>query len=228
MGRQAMRMPRTARATVGGMCYHVMNRGNRQAQVFDTPSDYWEFIDLMYKAQTRVPIALLAACLMPNHFHFVMRPRTGGDIGRWMHWLLTTHASRRCMRLEINGHVWQGRYKAFPIEEDEHLLTVMRYVERNALRAGLVRLAEAWAWGSLNWRTSGVNRTLLASSPISLPDDWVTYVNTPHSSAELEALRNCVNRQRPYGSNVWVNRMASQLGLESSLRPVGRPRKAKA
>ena len=130
-----MRMPRTARATVGGMCYHVMNRGNRKAQVFDAPFDYWEFIDLMYKAQTRVPIALLAACLMPNHFHFVMRPRTGADIGRWMHWLLTTHASRRCMRLGITGHVWQGRYKAFPIEEDEHLLTVMRYVERNALRA---------------------------------------------------------------------------------------------
>lgn len=219
-------MPRTARAAVAGICYHVINRGNDHARVFNAPLDYCEFTRLMRAAQIRVPIDLLAACLMPNHFHFVIRPLAGGDLGRWLHWLLTTHASRSRERSQSSGHIWQGRFKAFPIEQDTHLLTVMRYVERNALRANLVRRAEAWGWGSLNWRTNRQSPVCLTPCPVELPRDWVAYVNAPQSEEELQALRISVNRQRPFGSSGWVERTAIELGLESSLRPKGRPRKA--
>jgi putative transposase len=102
----------------------------------------------------------------------------------------------------------------------------MRYVERNALRAGLVDDSQDWPWGSLAWRNGSAHRCLLTKPPIALPRNWTDRVNAPQTPSELEALRACVNRQRPFGNDEWVDRTAVELGLESSLRPVGRPPKA--
>ena len=86
-------MPRTARASVGGMWYHALNRGNRREAVFHKPGDYDAFVEAMIDACARLPLDLLAYCLMPNHFRLVLRPHHDGDLGRWMQWLLTTHAA---------------------------------------------------------------------------------------------------------------------------------------
>jgi putative transposase len=142
-------MPRTARAAVGGYCYHVLNRGNERAQVFHDPDDFHAFVQLLRQACARVPMRLVGYCLMPNHFHCVLWPAGDADMACWMEWLLTTQASRYRKRYGGSGHVWQGRYKAFPIAQDPHLLMVLRYVERNALQANLVEHAEDWAWSSL-------------------------------------------------------------------------------
>src|SRR5437762_176909 len=158
-------MPRTARASVGGMCYHVLNRGNGQAEVFHKDGDFAAFLDLMVAANERLPLRILGYALMPNHFHLVLWPRGDGDLSHWMQWLLTSHVRRYHRHYHGSGHVWQGRFKAFPIQQDEHLLTVLRYVERNPLRAKLVRQAEAWAWSSLSWRSSGKRPQLLADWP---------------------------------------------------------------
>jgi len=91
----------------------------------------------METARERVAIEIFAWCLMPNHLHLVVRPKENGDLARWMHWLLTSHVQRHRSRYKTTGRIWQGRYKAFPIQEDRHLLTVLRYVERNPVRAGL-------------------------------------------------------------------------------------------
>jgi putative transposase len=143
-----------------------------------------------------------------------------------MHWLLTTHSHRHHLRRESSGRVWQGRFKAFPIEQDAHLLTVMRYVERNALRAGLVHRAEDWAWGSLSWRHLGMQAELLSAPPVTLPANWLAWVNSPQTSAELAALRACVKHQRPYGSESWTTRERERWAPRPSARPRGRPRKA--
>ena len=82
-------MPRTARASVGGMCYHVLNRGNGRAEVFHKDGDYAAFVELMAEANERLPMRILGYCLMPNHFHLVLWPRGDGDLSRWMQWLLT-------------------------------------------------------------------------------------------------------------------------------------------
>ncbi|WP_202802903.1 transposase [Singulisphaera acidiphila] len=142
-------MARTARASVGGLCYHALNRGNRRETVFHKAGDYDAFLGAMADATARTPLDLLGYCLMSNHFHLVLRPHADGDLSRWMQWLLTAHARRYHRHHHTTGHVWQGRFKAFPIEADEHLLTVLRYVERNALRAELVVRAEDWRWSSL-------------------------------------------------------------------------------
>jgi len=218
-------MPRTSRAAVGGQCYHLINRGNCRAQIFYDRGDYRRFLALMREAQARVAIEVFACCLMPNHFHLLARARMGSDFAEWMHWLLTTHVRRHHVFNGSSGRLWQGRFKSFPIQEDGQFLTVARYVERNAVRAGLVRCAEEWPWGSLNWRHDPQCPFPLASSPVPLPGNWTEFVNAPQTPEELEAVRVCVNRQRPYGTSAWTAQTASQFGLSSSLRPVGRPRK---
>jgi len=219
-------MPRTARAIVGGNCYHLINRGNNQAQVFREYADYAAFLSLIGEMQQSLVVPILAACLMPNHLHFVVRPIDRGDLARWTQRLFTTHVRRHHQKYQTSGRLWQGRFKAFLIQEDHHLITVMRYVERNALRAGLVARAEDWRWSSLRWRTlQSKSQVDLAESPVTLPDSWINYVNEPQTSAEVESIRTCIQRQRPYGADDWVAHQASDLGLLHTLAPLGRPRR---
>jgi putative transposase len=221
-------MPRPPRHVFSGHYYHVLNRANRRAVVFHEPADYSSFINLVAKAQTRLPLGILAACLMPNHVHFVVRPEGGESLARWMQWLFTTHARHYHEKYGTSGHVWQGRYKHCPVQHDHHLVTLLRYVERNALRAKLVDRAEDWRWGSLNWRNSATSPLALESPPIALPPWWMEFVNQPMTAAELEAIRISVNRQRPFGDPEWTREKAREAGLTQSLVDVGRPRRARS
>jgi putative transposase len=219
-------MPRTARASVGGVCYHVINRGNGRTKVFHKAEDYEAFVVLLGEAAQRASVRLLAYCLMPNHFHLVLWPRHDGGLSRFMQWLLTAHVRRYHRHYHGSGHVWQGRFKAFPIQQDEHLLTVLRYVERNALRAGLVARAEDWAWSSLDpWRDRRRRAELLSEGPVERGSRWVAEVNLAMTREEEEALRRSVNRGTPWGDSRWQSLTAVKLALESTLRPRGRPRK---
>ena len=218
-------MPRTARSAVGNACYHVLNRGNGRAEVFHKDGDFAAFVELLAAAQQRLPMRLLGYVLLPNHFHLVLWPHEDGDLGRWMQWLMTSHVRRYHRHYHGSGHVWQGRYKAFPIQQDEHLLTVLRYVERNPLRARLVRRAELWPWSSLAWRANGRRPGMLSAWPIATPRGWIGHVNMPQSEAEVLALGNSIHRGAPFGDEKWTHRTATRLGLESTLRPRGRPKK---
>ncbi|MDH3439778.1 MAG: transposase [Gammaproteobacteria bacterium] len=217
-------MPRTARASVGGICYHVINRGNARATVYHDPADYRAFIDLMKVACQRIPMRVLTYCLMPNHFHLVIWPRKDGHLSRWMHWLLTAHVSRHQRVHSTTGRIWQGRFKAFAIEQDRHLLTVMRYVERNPVRANLVQDAAAWDWSSLSSGNISLNSSLLSVSPVTKPRNWREFVNEPQTADEVAALRHCGWKNTPYGSKAWVTKTVVRLGLQSSVRGPGRPK----
>ena len=217
-------MPRTARASIGGICYHVLNRGNARQAVFHEDEDYQRFVELVQGACARVPMRVLAWCLMSNHFHLALWPQADDELSRWMQWLLTSHVRRCHSRYRSSGHVWQGRFKAFPIQQDQHLLTVMRCVERNPLRAGLVSRTEQWPWSSLAALSQSVVQSFLHPGPLPRQDDWVGWVNQPQSEAELAALRTSVERGAPFGSERWQKRTARRMGLEFTLRPRGRPR----
>jgi putative transposase len=207
------------------MWYHVLNRGNRREAVFHKPGDYDAFVAAIADARSRLLIDILGYCLMPNHFHLLIRPRADGDLGRWVQWLLTAHVRRHHSHYRTTGHVWQGRFKAFPIQHDDHLVTVLRYVEQNALRAELVARAEDWKWSSLPgwirrdpllWRGAGGLRD----------DSWLARVNEPLSDEDLHRLRLSAERGRPFGDESWSLKTARRLGLESTLRSRGRPRKS--
>jgi len=217
-------MPRTARGIAAGFCYHVINRANNKARIFHDYSDYAAFVGLIAAAQLRNPVALLAACLMPNHVHLVLQPAADRDIARWMHWLFTSHVGRHHRKFQTGGRLWQGRFRASAVQRDSHLLIVMRYVERNALRARLVSRAEDWPWGSLNWRLRGHPLVMPHASPVPLPADWAQLVNEPQTPEELESLRASINRQRPIGSESWVACATQALGMQSSVGTSGRPR----
>jgi putative transposase len=203
--------------------------------IFDDDEDYAAFEKVMAQAGERRPGArLLGYCLMPNHWHLVLWPRTDDDLSEYMRWLTVTHTQRWHAHHHSagTGPIYQGRFKSFPIERDEHVLTVLRYVERNALRAGLVERADDWQWGSL-WRwinrrsaaAQGEHTPALCDWPVDRPHQWRRIVNEALTGAEQEAVRCSVIRGAPFGGTAWAKRVARRLGLESTLRPRGRPRK---
>jgi len=217
-------MARTLRASVGGYCYHVINRGNGKAKVFHDRHDYRYFAGLIARACKRLPSRVIAYCLMPNHFHLVLWPFGNGDLSRWMQWLLTAHVRRHHVRYQTGGHIWQGRFKSFAIQQDSHLLRVLRYVERNPLRAGLVKAAEDWVWSSLHYRSRGTRPPFLVDGPVARSERWVDWVQEPQTDGELKALRINVNRGIPFGDEKWVLDTAARLDLLPNLRGPGRPR----
>jgi len=208
-------MGRPRRAAVGGYVYHVLNRANARMTIFEDQADYQSFEKVLIEAVERAETRLLAYCLMPNHWHLVVWPRNDGELSRFVGWLTLTHTQRwHAHRHSIGtGHVYQGRFKSFPIQSDEHFYTVARYVERNAVRANLVRRAERWPWGSLaRWlRGSAEDRQLLARWPLPRKSNWVEHVNDPLTEAELAAGRK--RCQEPFRAHETA---ASSTGSTSS------------
>jgi putative transposase len=210
------------------MIYHVWNRANGRQGIFEKVEDYKAFDRVLMAAHERVAMRTLAYCVMPNHWHLVLWPRRDGDLSRFMGWLTLTHTQRWHAHHHTagTGHLYQGRFKSFPVQNDNHMLTVCRYVERNPLRAGLVVRAEEWRWSSL-WRRvegPGQAQAWLAALPVLTPPDWVKWVNEPQTTREVEDLRRCVARGQPYGTEGWVARMIRRMNLEGTVRPRGRPR----
>lgn len=218
-------MARTARASAGNICYHVINRGNGGAVVFRKRADYLRFAEMLSQACDRLPLRVVCWCLMPNHFHLVLWPHEDGDLSRWMQWLMTCHVRRYHRHYNSSGHVWQGRFKAFPIQQDRHYLTVLRYVESNPLRAALADRAEQWEWSSLWALANRGDYPFLSDGPIERPDNWLSIVNQPRSQPELEVIHNCLARGAPFGDDLWARQTATRLGLQSALNPRGRPPK---
>ena len=221
------RMPRRRRFASGGYVYHALNRAVGRATLFAKEGDYAAFEKVLHQAKEWQPIRLLAYCLMPNHWHLVLWPQHDGELSEFLRWLTVTHTQRWHAHHQTagTGPLYQGRFKSFPIQDDEHVLTVCRYVERNPLRAGLVQRAQAWQWSSLWRRCEGDPTGLLDAGPAPLPAGWLRHVNAAATEAELEALRRSVVRGRPYGEEGWVKATAEKLGLQATLRSVGRPRK---
>jgi putative transposase len=218
-----VQMPRTARAAEGGVVYHVLNRGNNRERIFHKDGDFAAFIKLLIEGRDRAAIELFAFCLMSNHWHLVLRPRGDGDLAKYLSWVTNTHVKRyRAHRPSTSGHLYQGRYKSFPIKADEHLLAVLRYVEANPLRAKTVERAELWDWSSIGRCAKEEAAGLCSPWPVDRPSKWKATVNQPQSESAVAMLRTCVKRDRPYGPASWVEATAKRMGLLHTLRTRGR------
>lgn len=218
-------MPRISRGLADGHWYHVINRGNGRQQVFHKDGDYQAFVDLLTATRDRYVLSIGAWVLMPNHFHLLLRPDHGDNLSRGMQWLMTSHVRRYHGYHRSSGHVWQGRYKSFIVQEDTHLLTVARYIEGNPVRAGLVGSAKNWPWSSHGENSGAIERLLSHSLPVSLPDEWTAFVDAALTPQEVERLQTSVERQAPFGGSDWSEGISHVLGLESTMRARGRPRK---
>jgi putative transposase len=191
-------MPRGNRIVPPGCVLHIVNRGNDKKIIFPEPVDYAAFLVLLREARERWGVELYAYCLMPNHFHLVVRTAGLDEISAYMHFVQREHACdlRRCWRSKGHGHVFQRRYWSKVIEGDGYLMTVMRYVEANPFRAGMVDPSQLWEWCSLWDRETG-ERDLLHASPLWLPDSWRTIVTVPLQSIDLERIRRPEKIGRP-------------------------------
>ena len=208
------------------MIYHVLNRGNGRMRIFHKAGDYEAFERVLAEGLERYPVELFTYCLMPNHWHLVVRPNTDEALGRWMGWVGVTHVRRYHEHYHSRGggHLYQGRFKSFPVAEDDYFLALCRYVEANALRAALVERAEDWRWCGLWRRANGGEELSLSAWPLERPRNWVARVNRGLNDEQIAAIRTCAQRGRPLGPETWVRRTAARLGLEFTLRGPGRPR----
>ena len=212
------------------MAYHVLNRANGRLRIFKKPDDFEAFERVLEEAKERFRTRICAYALMSNHWHLVLWPEADGELSRFVGWLTLTHTQRwhAFHRNAGTGHVYQGRFKSFPIQGDQHFLAVCRYVERNALRANLVERAEQWRWSSLwRWKFGDApQKALLSAWPVARSSQWLAHVNQPQTEAEEAAIRLSMRRGSPFGDATWTEQTASRLGLQSTLRPRGRPRKS--
>ena len=197
-------MPRPPRVDLGEYVYHVINRSNGRARFFHNDADYSDFEYLLNEVRETFEMRILAYVLMPNHWHMLLYPRLDGDLSKSLQWLCTSHAHRHHARKETvgNGHLYQGRYKSFLVENDTHLLTVLKYIERNPARAKLSRTPEEWRWNSAFIRLHGTTKQkmLLTESPVDLPRNYRQWINDPELSEETEEIRTCVNKGTAYGA----------------------------
>jgi putative transposase len=226
-------MPRPLRPIDDGLIYHVINRGNNRQPVFHKPDDFQAFLRALGDLKRRMPFELYGYCLMSNHFHLLLRPR-GATVSRILQSLLVSHTLRYHKHYRTGGHIWQGRFKSPVIQNDEHLLAVLRYIEANPLRAKIVKRAEKYPWSSYPLHGQGVADELV--DPLTLYDQlsplpkvrqrrWAEKVHQPQEEATLAQIRRSTATGLPYGDERWVNRLAKKLNLDLAIRPRGRPRK---
>ncbi len=221
-----MSMPRCARVDVGEEIYHVINRAVARLQIFSVPEDYQLFETLLEDTVDLTGMRVLGYTIMPNHWHLVLYPRVDGDLSLFMHRLTNMHTRKVHTKSDTTGFgpLYQGRYKSFLVESENYLFTLLKYVERNPVRACLVQSCEAWQWGSAWRRTHGTSkqRKLLDTRSFPLPDDYALWVNTFDTEDDLLNMRRAVNKGIPYGRDNWVKTMVKAYNLESTLHAPGR------
>ncbi len=222
-------MPRTKRICPAGEVFHVFNRAVARLTIFEKPEDYAAFARVLDETWQIVRLPIYAMVAMPNHWHFVVRPESSDQVSEFFRRLTVMHTMRWHAHYKTGGtgHLYQGRFKSFPIQSDGHLLTVMRYVERNPVRANFTESAEDWPWGSAHARQRPVQnrRWLTIPDDPCLPRNWRSWVNKAETEAELDAMRSCVRRGTPFGDDRWMRNSTVRLSLESTIRPRGRPKK---
>ena len=184
-----------------------MNRSSRSTALFSNAREYIGFRRVLREALALHEVELLNYCIMPNHWHLVLRAEKTEQLSRFMHWLSSTHARRwhRARRTVGLGPVYKGRFLSVPIAMDDGLIRVCRYVERNPVKAGLVIRAEHWPWSSLADRTRKKRRLLLLSAPFLESPTWTEHVNAPQTQSELVALDRYADRQPTGGPSHLVS-----------------------
>jgi len=189
-------MPRPERIALGGYVYHVLNRANGRLRIFRKPADFLAFEKILGDGLLRFSMRLCGYCLLSNHWHLLVWPRGDDDLPTFMRWVTLTHVQRyHASHATIGiGHLYQGRYKSFPVQGDGHYLRVLRYIEANPLHAGLVESPDQWAWSSLAVRTG--RPSIHHPPPRKTPKKYLTAFNStwrcpsaiPH---QLKTTRRC-------------------------------------
>ena len=215
-------MPRIARVVVPGFPHHVTQRGNRRQTTFFKPADYRAYMKMIAGEKDKAEVEIWAYCLMPNHTHLVVVPRSALSLS-----MLFKEAHRRYTR-RINeregwrGHLWQERFHSFPMDE-EHLIAAVRYVERNPVRAGLCGSVEDWQWSSVHAHCRREDDLLVSVAPmLERIRDWHAYVAANDSDTFVGRFRRHARSGRPAGSKPFIDELEKRTGRRLHKRRPGR------
>jgi putative transposase len=222
-------MPRQARAVFAGVPHHITQRGNRREDVFFSDEDRVTYLTWLADYCRTFDLEVLAYCLMTNHIHLVAVPANQDSLQRVLKPLHMRYAQRVNRARGWKGHLWQGRFFSSPLDSD-YLWAAMRYVERNPVRAGMVRRAEAYAWSSAAVHCGQAESELLSVAPawkkeLAAITDWSAWLAQGDEEEELQRLRRNVDKGLPCGSDAFVKRLGKQVGRVLDYRPQGRPTK---
>tara|TARA_R110000772_G_scaffold191168_3_gene302099 strand:- start:2033 stop:2692 length:660 start_codon:yes stop_codon:yes gene_type:complete len=219
-------MARLARVVAPGLPHHLTQRGNRRQQTFFSDDDYRAYLGLMAEWCGVEGVEVWAYCLMPNHVHLIVVPPTEAALRRAVGEAHRRYTRRVNFREGWRGHLWQGRFASFPMDET-YLLAAARYVELNPVRARLCRQPEDWPWSSAGAHLAGRNDGLCAVTPLlDLAPDWPAFLADGLTEGAADALRKCERTGRPLGGEAFIERLEAVLGRDLKPRKRGRPKTA--
>ncbi len=217
-------MGRIARIVVPGIPHHIIQRGNRNQKVFFTDKDRSLYLDILRFNAFKFKLKIWCYCLMDNHIHLIAVPERPDSLARAM---AETHRKYTYMiniRNNWKGFLFQGRYSSFPMDE-AYLYCCVRYVERNPVRAGLVKLAEEYCWSSARAHVFGFNDPLLSPMPLrSQIKDWSIFLRGEEKEEDLEQLRKNQLTGRPLGNEDFIEYLERLTGRIIRKKRPGRPK----
>jgi len=213
---------------VPGVAHHVTQRGNRRCDVFADDADRRLYLSLLRRYTDRYGLLIWAYCLMTNHVHFVATPSAADSLGRTFRDAHQAYAAKFNRKMGESGHLWQGRFFSTPLDE-RHFWSAVRYVERNPVRAGLVRAAWRYPWSSAAAHC-GLRADPLLSGDLELTDhvsDWKAFLSEADDPAVAE-IRLKTRTGRPCGDDGFIQRLETLLARPLRPRKPGRKPKAKS
>ena len=224
-------MPRIARVVVPGVLHHVTQRGNNRQDVFLTNRDREEYLDLLRQKARQCGLQVLGYCLMTNHIHLLVRPDYAESLAEVLGRTHFSYAQRFNRDHERSGHLWQARFYSCPAEEG-NLFTLLRYIERNPVRARITGRAWTYPWSSAAVHIGEADKQELidpvAWFSLMKGSEWRSYLQEAEDRDRLNEIRRKTMVGRPLGSANFINRLEKRLGLELDARPRGRPAGKKA
>ena len=220
-------MARLPRIVLPGIPHHVTQRGNRRERVFFEDGDYALYLDLLSEAAARARVAIWAYCLMPNHVHIVAVPSDEDGLRRTFRYVHRHYTGYINARMRVTGHLWQGRFSSVAMDE-AHLVSALRYVALNPVRARLCERAEGWPWSSTRAHLAGESDAFVDVAPaLDRVGDFAAFLGEAFDEAmTYAALRKAESVGRPVGSKEWLADMEARTGL--TLAPGKRGPKPKA
>lgn len=215
-------MARIARLVVPGYPHHVTQRGNRRQTTFFSARDYQEYVDKVCEAKAAAGVSIWAYCLMPNHVHLIAVPERKSSLAELFAKAHRAYTRYINFRHEWRGHLWQERFNSCVMDQD-HLISAVRYVELNPVRAGLCESAEDWKWSSARAHLAGKNDQIVDVAPmLELVDDWRSYLRQSTSNNARSALQKHSRTGRPLGSLEFVETLESITGRSLIKKKPGR------
>jgi putative transposase len=223
-------MPRTRRTIVEGQPHHITQRGNYRQKIFETDKDRKQYLEWIEKYSQKYKVKILAYCLMSNHVHFVVIPVESDSLSKLFNTAHMRYSHYYNKKKKAKGHLWQGRFYSC-ILGDEHLKTTARYVERNPVRAKIVKKAEQWAWSSAKANMDeGVGEISITGMrgyfDIS-GKDWKDYIKEKDAVGFIDEIRKATNMSRAMGTEAFIGKLEKKLGVSLRLISQGRPFKEK-